>query len=345
MLQKIINNFYLRNIVILLIFISPDIFQNIAMHEGVEGQKLLDLAFNRSAFYCYIVFHNRVLYEYFLKKKKYILYVIVFLVTLLICRETIGYLSWLMSSPTTNTSYSVEEIIGYNWAYFIFIYWANIVYMYIGLGVYIAYKTFKDRERLLQIENEKKTLELKYLNEQLNPHFLFNALNNIYNHMLHNSVSCNELILKLSELLRYIIDSSKKEKVPIIQEIDFIEHYIAFQRERLGDRCTVIYEKQLGGSMLHVVPMILFNFIENAFKHGTRSINQTKVVIKITVENNVLSLYVSNDTYKQEMEYSTLIGMKNTRQRLELLYPDRYDLDITEMENKYNVSLIIRGLR
>lgn len=344
MIRRIINNDYFRNLAILLIYISPDILQHIAAKGGITRSKLIEIVFNNSAFYLYFVFHNRVLYEKLFLKKKYIIYAILFLSTLFIWRESSSYAYWLMSKHPGETVYHIRELEEYNWKFWVFIYWANIIYIYIALGVYIAYTGFRDKERLLQIENEKKSQELKQLNEQLNPHFLFNALNNIYSYLLNGKENGKELVMKLSELMRYVLDISKKDIVPVTDEINFIENYMAFEQERLGDRCRLEYVKQVNNTGVQIASLIIFNFIENAFKHGTVSIYPSVIVVKIKVDNNSLELYVSNPVYSSP-GISTQLGMNNTRRRLELLYPGQYDMNIIPNENSYTVSLKLTGLK
>jgi LytS/YehU family sensor histidine kinase len=225
------------------------------------------------------------------------------------------------------------------------IYWANIIYIYISLGVYLAFKHFNERARLLQIANTQRELELKQLTEQLNPHFLFNALNNIYSHQISSSPGAGELILKLSELMRYILDSSKKKIVPLNEEISFIEHYIAFEIERLGARCNLQYQKEIRAAHFNIVPLILFNFIENAFKHGTKSIHCSNILIRVTADENLLQLIVSNSvSNSQPHGMAAGIGMDNTKRRLELLYPGAHELDICSQADQFSVTLEIKNV-
>lgn len=224
-----------------------------------------------------------------------------------------------------------------------FIYWADIIYIYISLGVYLAFKYFKERTLILQAENMQKELELKQLNEQLNPHFLFNALNNIYSHLLHESDNGKELILKLSELMRYVLDSSKKLTVSLADEIRFIENYIAFEKERLGGRCNVDCRIEVTSTRFNIVPLILFNFIENAFKHGTTSIKRSDISISIRADDSSLNLFIENTIFNYQHQ-STNTGLDNAKRRLELLYPEKYKLDIIEDNGKYTVRVEIDNI-
>ncbi|MBA3828452.1 MAG: histidine kinase [Taibaiella sp.] len=231
----------------------------------------------------------------------------------------------------------------YNPVFWAFIYWADIIYTYIALGIYLSFKYFDEHTRLLQAENIRRAIELKQLNEQLNPHFLFNSLNNIYSHLLRNSSDGRELVLKLSELMRYILDSSKRNTTLLRDEIAFIENYIAFENERLGNRCRTLYSKDIQDMEFKIVPLVLFNFIENAFKHGTTSIHTSEIVINIIADSASLNLFISNDICEPILA-STKTGLDNTLRRLELLYPGRHILDITRPDKKYCVSLELKNI-
>lgn len=337
MIQKIVNNVFLRNVAALLIFRSPDILQHIAARGKADLHEIWAIMWGWIAFFIYFIFHNRVLYEQFLRNKKYVPYALILLPTIFVWREGTSYLFWLSEPHPPGTHYQVRELKEHNAVYWAFIYWADIVYIYIALCVYLAFKHFTERARLLQTENIQKDMELKQLNAQLNPHFLFNALNNIYRYQLLNTDS-KELILKLSELMRYILGSSKKRTVSLDEEIEFIENYIAFERERLGSRCTISYHSKVKESRLQVVPLILFNFIENAFKHGTNSMQTTTLFIDISADEKGVKMMVENDA-RPGRAAGQGVGMENTRKRLDLLYQNAYQLDIREANEKYRVSL------
>lgn len=340
-LQRILNNFYLRNLAAWFIYISPDLLQDLADIKRLGGMYIFKDISGLTAFFIFFVFHSRVLYEKLFLQKKYISYAIAFLVTIFIWRESTSYLIWLASKPPTETVYHIVELKDYNWLFWLFIYWADVVYIGIALGVYLAFKYYKERTRLLQIENMQKEMELKQLNEQLNPHFLFNALNNIYSHILKNSGNGKELVLKLGELMRYVVDSSKKRTVSLTEEIAFIENYIAFEQERLGKRCDIHYTKSISAEM-SIVPLILFSFIENAFKHGTASMQKSDIYISISTSPGALHMTVSNPVFTNE-QHSTKTGLENVKKRLSLLYPDAYHLDIQQDEKTYTVKLDIHN--
>ncbi len=342
MVKKIVDNFYLRNLAVLLIFLSPEILQSIAKNNGFNVTDVATKIVNYTEFFLYFIFHNRVLYEKFLRKRKYFLYIILLLPTMFIWRESTNYLYWLATRSPIEHIYQIRELKKYNVALWIFVYWADVVDIYISLGVYLAFIYFKKTEHFLAIENEKKELELKQLKQQLSPHFLFNALNNIYSYSLEHNNHSSELLLKLSELIRFIVANSAKQEITIKEEVDFIDNYITFEKERLGQRCVVNYHKNISNQNIKIAPFILFVFIENAFKHGTTAINRSVIDISIDATEQNIHLVICNPVHSVKNTGSTNIGLANTRRRLELLYPGNYILHIIEENKQYKTDFLLK---
>lgn len=344
MIQRIINNFYLRNLTAWFLYVSPDLFQDLSDIQKTGWAYLFRDVSGHTCFFIYFVFHSRVLYEHLFARKQYVLYAASVLVSIFIWREGTSYLIWLATKPATEHIYHIAELRDHNWLYWVFIYWADVVYILIALGVYLAFTYFKERTALLEMDNMRKELELKQLNEQLNPHFLFNALNNIYSHLLRDSGDGKELILKLSELMRYILDSSKKNMVSLNDEIKFIDNYVAFEKERLGKRVEIKYDKHLPSTDFKIVPLILFNFIENAFKHGTTSIQKSEITIRINANSDSLHMEVTNPI-RDSAIVSTQIGLNNAQRRLSLLYPGTNMLTIAQENSRYTATLELKNIR
>lgn len=344
MIRRIVENFYLRNLAAMLVFVSPDVFQSLAMLSKIGWSGAFDRIASHVFFFCYFVFHNRILYEKLLEKKKYALYAVSFLLTMIAWREGTSYLMWLLTKPASEKVYQFRELKEYNWAFWIFIYWANVVYDYIALGVYLAFRYFKSREALLEIENRKKELELKQLKEQLNPHFLFNALNNIYSYSIEESKKTDELLLKLSDLLRFTLQKSAADQIPLDEEIAFIENYIAFEQERLGKRCTISFVKRMNEGHT-VAPFVFFTFVENAFKHSTNKIGASEIAISLVAEKNAISFTVTNTIAPAAAGASTGLGLENAKRRLNILYPNRHKLDTGPFDGVYTVSLQLQPER
>jgi LytS/YehU family sensor histidine kinase len=283
-----------------------------------------------------------VLYEGLLEKKRYVLYGLSFLCTMIAWREGTSYLVWLLTKPATETVYQFRELKEYNKVFWIFIYWANVVYDYIALGVYLAFRYFRERQQWLEIDARKKELELKQLKEQLNPHFLFNALNNIYSYSIEQNPRTGELLLKLSDLMRFTLQKSALDHIPLEEEVDFIENYIAFEQERLGKRCAITVSKRIGAEH-NVPPFIFFTFVENAFKHSTNQIGTSEIALSLAADKHGIQLSVTNTIAPTSATHSTGLGLENVKRRLDILYPGRHTLKTGPFDGVYTASLHLQS--
>lgn len=183
-------------------------------------------------------------------------------------------------------------------------------------------------------------MQLNALKGQLNPHFLFNTFNTLYGISLEFPERTSDLIMKVSQLMRYQLESNSKQCVSLEDELDFINSYVQLEKERVAYRCDITYDCKIDNENAYKVsPMLLIAFIENAFKHGTCAIEKCFVRIIITVENGLLHLHVVNSIPKKTDVVSTKIGLKNTIERLNLIYGKDYKLDIQDDKNTYIVDL------
>ena len=184
-------------------------------------------------------------------------------------------------------------------------------------------------------------MQLNALKGQLNPHFLFNTFNTLYGISLEFPDRTPDLIMKVSQLMRYQLESNNKQCVSLEEELSFINSYIQLEKERVGYRCDITYDCKIDNENAYKVsPMLLIAFIENAFKHGACAIENCFVRIFITVENGLLHLHVINSIpTKKTNVVSTKIGLKNTIERLNLIYGKEYKLDIQDDNNTYIVDL------
>jgi two-component system LytT family sensor kinase len=200
-----------------------------------------------------------------------------------------------------------------------------------------------DNDRLKALLKLKET-ELKLLKSQLHPHFLFNTLNNLYSLALEKSDKTPDLIIRLGDMLSYIIYDCSSDKVPLTKEVDFIKSFIELQRVRY-ESCDIIFDIEGEISNQSIAPMLLHTFIDNSFKHGAAQ-NPGKSLIKIEIElyNGTLEFSVlNNKVYKKENpEKGSGIGIDNTRKRLDHIYKERYELKIDDKENEYSVFLRLR---
>jgi len=193
---------------------------------------------------------------------------------------------------------------------------------------------------------QEKEAELKLLKAQLNPHFLFNTLNNLYGLSVVKSDKLPFLMLKLSDLLRYSLYETKDILVPLDKEITYLKNYIALEKIRLEDTTEINFEGKGSFSDYVIAPMLLIVFVENAFKHLTAQIKQkSNVTITIKTEDDLLSFYCSNSIDSSLNKENNLekgksgIGLVNVKKRLALIYPDKHQLKVQKTEEKYVIDL------
>ncbi len=206
-------------------------------------------------------------------------------------------------------------------------------------------KRRKELELAQQLEQEKLENELKFLKAQINPHFLFNTLNNLYSFVVNKSPQAPEMVLKFSGVLDYLLYKSQRETVPLKEEIKTIDNFCGLEKSRYGDRLEVEYKTE-GNLSVPVSPLILLSIVENAFKHGASGdIDQPKIKINIKEKDKFIFCNVWNtkSSYNGELNdsYKKGIGLANIKRQLHLLYPNNHQLILEDKEASFNVSLTI----
>lgn len=203
----------------------------------------------------------------------------------------------------------------------------------------------------LQLQKNNLNLELSFLKSQINPHFLFNTLNAIYTKTVDVDEQAADLVLKLSELMRYSLYESNRESVVLSKEISYIENYLDLERARFSDKVTINYQLTGNPEEHLIAPLLLVSFVENAFKHGTaKSKYASYVNIYIKLNDNGLQFHITNnippntqqrghpETPKEKVGG---FGLSNTSKRLQLLYPDKHKLVVAQSDTEFSVDLEI----
>ncbi|CAN5366526.1 histidine kinase [soil metagenome] len=194
-----------------------------------------------------------------------------------------------------------------------------------------------------EVENEKLTAELNFLKAQINPHFLFNTLNNLYYLAFTKSENTTEVIAKLSQMMRYMIYDSNHPKVLLSKEIEYMQNYISLERLRLNNEIKICFEVNGDPGNIKVVPLIFITFLENAFKHGVSNNNpEAWVKVKIKIDGEECLYTVENSkayNKKSDIEEKSGIGLQNVNRRLDLSYPDQYKLNVDDHNGQYSVQL------
>jgi LytS/YehU family sensor histidine kinase len=193
-----------------------------------------------------------------------------------------------------------------------------------------------------EIENKQLKAELNLLKSQVNPHFLFNTLNNLYGLITQNeNQKASEITLKLAELTRYLLESSKTEKVSIKRELQFLEDYLCLEKIRLSNNTDIKFDVSGIEEEVFVAPLLFIPLVENAFKHGLQTVTEKSFAhFSLAIQGDDLFFEAKNSIGKKFQNYSTGgTGITNLKNRLQLIYPEKHQLDIENTANFYKVTL------
>jgi len=208
--------------------------------------------------------------------------------------------------------------------------------MSLAIGIYFIKKALDERDLLTSLEKDNTNFKLKYLRSQLNPHFLFNTLNSIYSLSLQKSDKTPEVVVKLADLMRYMIYDCNEDKVPLSKEIEFIQNYIDIEKIRYKADVRFAVEGDTEGIMIE--PFLFISFIENGFKHAfNNAYTNAFIYITVKVEPEQIALSVVNNTNLDLETQARRIhgtGITNSKSLLELLYPQSYALDIIQTDKE-----------
>jgi LytS/YehU family sensor histidine kinase len=212
--------------------------------------------------------------------------------------------------------------------------------------IILSFRLFRSRyeseSRAQQLQNEKLLAELRFLKAQVSPHFLFNTLNNIYGLSLAQSPKTPESILKLSELLRFVLKNALANYIRLEQEIEILDNYIALEQLRYGDRLDLRFDKTIANPGLMVAPLLLLPLVENSFKHGaSEMLHRPFVHITLRTQADLLYFNIANSKEQKAITHQEGTGLANLRRQLELLYRNSYSLDIENRDVSYSVTLTI----
>ncbi len=209
-------------------------------------------------------------------------------------------------------------------------------------GFKFAWDALQKQKQIDELKSTVEESELQFLRSQINPHFLFNNLNNLYSYALENSPKTPEIILEMSGVLRYMLYECKEKFVPLKKEIEQLDNFIKLYKLQIEDRGKVRFETHRIKSGYKVAPLILIVFIENAFKHSqSGQSSNISIDINVSQKGNQLQFSCSNN-FEEAKELDTLangIGLSNVKKRLRLLYPNKHELEIRKESNQFSVLL------
>ncbi len=228
---------------------------------------------------------------------------------------------------------------GYNSALFCF------ALLALGTSIKVTNSWYENEKQRKEMENQKLGAELSLLKSQINPHFFFNTLNSIYSLAIIKSDKTPEAVIKLSEIMRYIIYDTERKLVPLSKEVEYIANYIELQRLRLREDMKIDFTTRLGDEETVIEPLLLLPFVENAFKHGVDAEKGGRIKIEIAQTGNDLHFHVENpivDNSNNNQNGQSGIGLTNTLKRLELLYQNNFSIHSGPEKGKYIVELVLK---
>jgi LytS/YehU family sensor histidine kinase len=270
------------------------------------------------------------LFPKFFFTKKYSIY---FLLLVLIIG--LGALSLKLLLPSGNTSFLTS----------IFQQFVNLFFFVVITSSLKFLRGFLQKQELLmKLEKEQLKTELSLLKAQVNPHFLFNTLNNLYGLILQNeNLQAADITLKLSDLMRYLLESSKTERISLQKEIKFLEDYLVLEKIRLSAQADIRFVVYGLEKDIFVAPLFFIPFVENAFKHGLQSISESSFAhFSLSIQGKDLFFEAVNSVGQNiTTPEKSGTGLENLRKRLELLYPEKHLLEVEKNEGIFKVILQI----
>ncbi len=231
------------------------------------------------------------------------------------------------------------------------------MFIYIQMLSYMAPLLFsialKTTQRWIKTETERKEAanfklqsELQHLHYQLQPHFFFNSLNNIYSLVDISPEQAKKSIHSLSKLMRYMLYETNMEIIPLSKEIDFMKKYIDLMKLRVSDKTDVSYSFPTEETGIQIAPLLFISLIENAFKHGVSASKESNIVLNMTFNKKTILFTIENDNFpkKTDDKSGSGIGLKNLEKRLQLLYPNKYGFETQVKDNRFLATLKIETI-
>lgn len=264
--------------------------------------------------------------------KKYFLYFALLIINVLLVAFLLTISIGNFTNPEKGTSF-LQNVIN------VF----SIILLTSGL------KFFRDNNRkqiqIKALENAKLKAELSLLKAQINPHFFFNSLNNLYGMILHHrNQQATETILKLSDLMRYILESNQQETVSLQSEITFLQNYLALEKIRISQEIDIQFETSLSDIQIEIPPLLFIALVENVFKHAvTQHTHKGFAYFSLSLQDKQLFFEAKNSRSKHYLAETQKSGrgLENLQKRLDILYPQKHTLNIEKSEEIYQVNLFI----
>lgn len=271
------------------------------------------------------------------KTKKYVTYFVI-----------LGLLVTLYVYSATRMNMYISAIMNYNEAISgtIFWYFFDICrYCVVAFLLFSLQEKFDQKKQMDQIKVEKLNTEINYLRAQINPHFLFNTLNNLYALALERSDKTPEIIIKLSRMMDFMLYELDGTKVPLSKDVENLENYIDMERIRQGNNAVIVFRKEGNISDQKIEPLLMLPLVENAFKHGVNQLIEGSY-LEIILESFPMEIRFSvKNNYKGYADHNkqvhSSLGLSNLQRRLDLFYPGKHKLKVYDDNRNYHVNLTV----
>lgn len=238
----------------------------------------------------------------------------------------------------------------HGWSFIPLLYWMALIFIFTPV-CWIIFQ--QRRDEILQIKNMETALagseaKLQLLKSQINPHFLFNALNTLYGTaLMGDNEKTAEGIQKLGDMMRFMLHDNTQDFIPVDKEVEYLTNFISLEKLRVQSASDIVIDDtiEIRHANREIAPMLLIPFVENAFKHGVSLNRRSWIKIDLRWRDNLLHYEVRNSIHRKEEDMErgkSGIGLSNVTARLKLVYPDKHKLDITETKNEFKVKLILQ---
>lgn len=291
-----------------------------------------------------VYFHLYFLIPKFLLTRRILAFGLLFTATALVMIVVKRFASYYLLQPLFIDTPRPEGFVFWNFAAMAFSVINLYAIVFLAASIKLASYWMEINQRRLQLENQNKSSELALLRMQVNPHFLFNSLNNIHTLISVDQEKAADALLLLSGIMRYMLYGSAAERVALHDELEYLGNYIGLQQLRLTHPDTIQFVVQGDATSHRIAPMLLIPFVENAFKHHDKLNEQIPVSIRLDVEGPTLKMMVSNAVRHDQaimVDQSGGIGLINVKRRLQLLYPQKHTLLIDNTGSLFLVELTI----
>ncbi|HYF29864.1 MAG TPA: histidine kinase [Chitinophagaceae bacterium] len=322
----------------------------------VDGQEATDYAESFARRFFFLIGQMAItywtidfLFPRFFLKKKYVLFTASFLLSLVIATLAQMALNLYVYHSYIYPAFFNGESRhpGGFWSLRLFLQSLLMLYPTSMIALFVKAIThwYQSQQKLEEVEKRQLYSEIKYLQSQIHPHFFLNTLNNLYGLALQKSDVAPEVILQLSDLMKYMLYDANTPKVPLEKEVHHIQNYIELEKIRYNDGYDIFFKQRGDFQNVSIAPLLLLPFVENAFKHGlSASVNGAWISIDLETRDNFISFKVENSRPPKTRNERPGLGLANVKRRLDLLYAHTHQLEVCQKDDLYSVSLTIPKL-